>query len=78
MTIIARTSSRGVTYNSRLKKLSQEYSVKAATEWDSKLKASTQGLKKWIPDGVTVNGHPKANGVLDTINSSLYLLSYPI
>jgi len=29
------------------------------------------GLKKWIPDGITVNGRPNATGILDTINSSL-------
>ena len=46
--------------------------MKAAVEWDPKLKISSQVLEKWIPDGISVNGRPKANGVLDTINSSLY------
>lgn len=56
---------------SRLKKLSEDYSVKAAEEWDPKLKVSSQVLQKWIPDGISVNGRPKATGILDTINSSL-------
>jgi hypothetical protein len=52
----------------------EEYSVKAGNEWDAKLKESSGVLSKWIPNGITVNGRPKANGILDTINSSLYLL----
>jgi hypothetical protein len=51
--------------------LSEDYSVKAAEEWDPKLKVSSQVLQKWIPDGISVNGRPKATGILDTINSSL-------
>jgi hypothetical protein len=58
---------------SLLKKLSEHYAVKAGEEWDPKLKISSQGVKKWIPDGIKVNGHPKAIGVLDIINSCLYL-----
>ena len=57
---------------SRLKQLSESYSVKAGEQWDENLKDLSQGLKKWIPEGITVNGHPKATGVLDTINSSLW------
>jgi hypothetical protein len=59
---------------SHLKRLSEDYSVKAAKEWDPKLKISSQVLQKWIPDGISVNGRPKATGILDTINSSLYNL----
>lgn len=55
----------------RLKKLSEAYSVRAAEEWDPKLQAVSEALRKWVPDGITVNGRPKANGLLDTINSSL-------
>ena len=61
-----------VTDFSLLKKLSEEYSVKASEEWDPKLKISSQGVQKWIPDGIKVNGRPKATGVLATINSCLY------
>jgi hypothetical protein len=60
-----------LTNKSRLKKLSEHYSVKAATEWDPKLKISSAAVKMWIPDGITVNGRPKALGILDTINSSM-------
>jgi hypothetical protein len=56
---------------SRLKKLSESYSVKAAQEWDPKLKISSSILSPWIPDGITVNGRPKATGILDTINSCI-------
>jgi len=56
---------------SLLKKLSEDYSVKAGEEWDPKLQISSQVVKKWIPDGIKVNGRPKATGVLDTINSCL-------
>ena len=49
-----------------------EYSIKAANEWDERLLASSQAMRKYLPDGITVNGHPKANGVFDTVNSSLY------
>lgn len=56
---------------SRLKNLSEEYSVKAAVEWDPKLKISSQILSKWIPDGITVNGRPKATGIFDTITSCI-------
>jgi hypothetical protein len=62
-----------VTNSSLLKKLSEEYSVKASEEWDLKLKISSQGVKKWIPDGIKVNGPPKAIGIFDTINSCLYI-----
>ena len=65
----------GPSFHSRLKKMSQEYSIKAGEIWDPKLKLSTQALMKWIPDGVRVNGRPKANGVLDTINASMYQLT---
>jgi len=41
-----------VTDFSLLKKLSEEYSVKASDEWDPKLKISSQGVQKWIPDGI--------------------------
>lgn len=54
-----------------LKKLTEVYSVNAGREWDPKLKESSQALKRWIPDGVTVNGRPKATGLLDTITASL-------
>jgi len=55
----------------RLKKLSQLYSVKAGEEWDAKLKEWSEPLKKWIPNGITVNERLDAHGLLDTINSSL-------
>jgi len=54
-----------------LKKLSDVYSVKAGEEWDPKLKQWSKTLKKWIPNGITVNERPDAHGLLDTINSSL-------
>ena len=47
--------------------------MKAAMEWDPRLRISGEILEKWIPDGVKVNGRPKANGLLDTINASMYL-----
>ena len=59
--------------SSLLKKLSEEYSIKASEEWDPKLKISSQEVKKWIPDGIKVNGLPKAIGIFDTINSCLYI-----
>ena len=46
--------------------------MKAATEWDPRLRISGEILEKWIPDGVKVNGRPKATGLLDTINASMY------
>jgi hypothetical protein len=49
----------------------REFSLKAGEQWDSKLLASSQIMMKYVPDGITVNGHPKANGVFDTINASM-------
>ena len=63
---------KSVSNCSLLKKLSTEYSVKASVEWDPKLRISGEILEKWIPDGVKVNGRPKATGLLDTINASMY------
>ena len=57
---------------SRLKRLMAEYSKKAAAEWDERLQLSSQHLRNWLPDGITVNGRPKANGLFDTILASLY------
>jgi hypothetical protein len=74
MMTFARTPFSSFTHYSLLKKLSNEYSIKAAAEWDPKLVNASNTLRKFIPDGVTVNGRPKANGILDTINSSLYIL----
>jgi hypothetical protein len=51
--------------------LSEEYSVKAAEEWDPKLKISSQALQKWIPDGIRVKGIPNTTGLLDTINAAM-------
>jgi len=62
---------------SLLKNLATEYSVKAAARWDPKLRISGEILEKWIPDGVRVNGRPKAIGLLDTINASMYLPQPP-
>jgi hypothetical protein len=58
-------------HSSRLKALSESYSVKAAQKWDPKLKISSSILSQWIPDGITVNGRPKATGILDTINACI-------
>ena len=70
MALIARISPHdSLPYNSRLKMLNDEYSVKAGEMWDPKLKISSQAVQKWIPDSITVNGKPSAVGILDTINS---------
>jgi hypothetical protein len=45
--------------------------MKAGDEWDSKLRVVSSALEKWIPNGITVTGHPKASTILDTINASL-------
>jgi len=49
----------------------REYSLKAGREWDERLLISSQAMRKYLPDGITVNGHPKANGVFDTVNASM-------
>lgn len=55
----------------KLRKLSEEYADKAATEWNPILAGRTTDiLGKYVDSPVKVNGNPRLSGLMDTINAT--------
>ncbi|BFZ63297.1 hypothetical protein YB2330_004419 [Saitoella coloradoensis] len=56
----------------RLNDLSRQFAELAAEKWNPILAGYTsERVRKFLPDGVAVDGHPRVSGLLDTVNSSL-------